>query len=76
MAGLIKRAELVRQLGATVGDAKAAEAIDGAARALNLTPDDLEPEQALRILDALAVEPNIVGIAAKLIRVRMVLDKR
>jgi len=67
--------ELVRLLGATVGDAKAADAIGEAARSLGLMGSSYEQAQALQILDKLGAQSDIVGIAARLVRVRLVLKR-
>jgi hypothetical protein len=75
MAGTstIQRAELVRQLGATVGLAKAQEAIDLAATDLHLPTAELSQDQALKLLETLSAAPSVLGIAARCLKVRAML---
>ena len=70
---LLDRTELVNQLGATVGMAKAENALSQAQTALGLVTSQFNQEQALRLLDELATSPSVLGIAAKCLRVRVVL---
>ena len=75
MATRISREELVKQLGSTVGDIKAAQAIATEAAGLGLDQPELEVPDALRLLDRVAALPGIVGIAAQLMRARVVLRR-
>ena len=70
----MQRSELVSKLGATVGAAKAQSAIDAAARALSLTGEPLTIDDCVKLLDHLAAAPDIVGIAARLLKVQLALQ--
>jgi hypothetical protein len=75
VAARITREELVRQLGSTVGDIKAEQAISTEALGLGLYKLELEIGDAIRLLDRVATLPGIVGIAAQLMRARVLLRR-
>jgi hypothetical protein len=68
------RADLVRRLGATVGLAKAQQAIDGAARTLTLPDAHLSLAQCFTLLERLGATTDIVGIAARLLKAQLMLE--
>jgi len=76
VADRVDKDGLVKQLGATIGDAKAAESVEAAAATLGLLGATYSAEEAVALLDVLAEQPGIVGIAAKLMRVRQVLKAK
>jgi hypothetical protein len=72
-ASTIPVADLVKQLGSTIGDVKARDAIGRAMLELSVTGEVLNQEQTLKILARLATEPGILGISAQCVRVRALL---
>jgi hypothetical protein len=74
MSARISKQDLTRQLGATVGLTKAEQAIQDALVALHLDGENLDQEDTLQILDHLSNTPNVVGIAARFLKVRALLN--
>jgi hypothetical protein len=67
---LPKRA-LIMLLGATLGEEKAREVITEAAKSLGLWDDEYDREQTLQILERIAQQPDLVGIAARFVKSRV-----
>ena len=68
----ISREDVVDLLSASLGTVKAEHAVRAAATALQLG-DSFPLDQALALLDKIAMEPGIVGITARFARTRAVL---
>ena len=68
------RAELIRRLGATVGVAKAQSAVEVTAQALGLTDPSLDAVQCEALLERLGAGPDIVSIAARLLKAQLTLQ--
>ena len=68
----VPRPSLYALLSATIGDDKAMDAVEAAARKLGLPPvQDLTMKQALEVLDEVANTPGIVGITARFAKSRL-----
>ncbi len=66
----IPRAELVLALAASLGAEKSAEVINGALTKLGFAETVLEPSQVDAVLDLLASERGLVGVAARVAKQR------
>jgi hypothetical protein len=76
MAVNLSHQDLVAQLGASLGVAKANELLTEAATAAGLrTTQRYGKEDAIRVLDRLVTTPGLVGIAARCVKVQVVLRK-
>ena len=64
------RAEVVRLLGASLGEDAARALIREAAAELSL-PNDLDREQLLAIVDRLSLRVGLVGTVARFVKVRV-----
>jgi hypothetical protein len=65
------RTDLVQMLSQTIGDERASEAVDGAARELGLGSGPWAPAQAEALLGKIATTPGLVGMAAKFAKMRL-----
>jgi hypothetical protein len=65
--------DLAKLLSASVGDAKALDVVSTAARRANITTGDVDQQQALAILEKIASEPGLLGIAARFAKSRALL---
>jgi hypothetical protein len=63
--------ELVKLLGASIGDEMAAQAIGQACKALDLDPARFDRDQALRVLEKIAETRGLVGISARFAKSRV-----
>jgi len=70
--GRLGKAELAAMLAPALGDEKSRLAVDSAVQALGLG-SMLDRSQALLVLEKLASEPGIVGVAARFTRARLLL---
>jgi hypothetical protein len=69
LAGSVSTGELETMLSA-LGDQKARSLIAAAKARLEIGAGDLDPAQALQILDDLAGQPGLVGVTARFARAR------
>lgn len=67
------RQDVVAMLASALGQEKAGELIDAAARKLGLHPTSLSREQVLSLLDHLAQQPGLPGITARFAKARVIL---
>jgi hypothetical protein len=68
---LLRISTLVEKLGATVGDAKASQAVQSAVDALGADGlMALNQPQVIRLLDVIAGQEGVTGLAARLLRIR------
>ena len=65
-------ADLVAMLGRALGQQLATDLVEEQRQLLGL-PQDLDQQEAMAILEALAVKPGIVGIAANFGKARVIL---
>ena len=63
---------IVGLLSSTLGREQSQELVTKAAARLDITADQLELEQALRVIDLLGAEDGIVGVSARFARARLV----
>lgn len=63
----------IQHMLAALGDAKARDVIDKAARELRITASELESRQALQMLEHIASEPGLIGITARFAKARAIL---
>ena len=63
---------IVGLLSPALGREQSQELVTKAASRLDITADELELEQALRVIDALGEEKGIVGVSARFARARLV----
>jgi hypothetical protein len=70
----LNSAELAHYLASALGDAKALELVEVAVAKLGLVATRLERADALRVLELIAAEPGLVGIAARFVKSRLVLE--
>lgn len=70
----VKRSEIAALLGPNVDAARSARAVDDAARELGVQTESLTPQQAIKVLDALANEDGVVGVAARFAKARFALS--
>ncbi len=68
---LIPRAALAELLASALGEAKAVELVDRAARELGIFAPALTRDQSLEVLGRLADDPGLVGITARFARGRL-----
>ncbi len=71
--GPMARAALVELLAPNLGQEKAQDAVDEAARKLAHAGDTFTMEQALRLLEAVTEAPGIVGITARFAKARLLM---
>lgn len=69
----IRVKDVVRMLGATVGDAKGDEAVKGMLSRMGIVDRELTQEQALELLEQLAKEPGTLGVTARFAKARLLL---
>jgi hypothetical protein len=67
----ITRASLAARLRETLGEDKATELVNQVADQLGLPATDLTLTEALRVLDALASRPGLVGIVSRFAKARL-----
>lgn len=66
--------ELAKFLASALGDSKALELVETAIAKLGLDTARLERGDALRVLELIAGEQGLVGIAARFVKSRLVLE--
>jgi hypothetical protein len=69
----LPRVELVKILGASLGQEKAADAIHHACVRLALKGDAFTMDETMRILETLATTPGLVGTVARFAKARVIL---
>jgi hypothetical protein len=69
----VHRERIAKLLASSLGLEKSVEAIDSAAATLGL-PEVLAPREALRLLEHLARAPGLVGISARFVKARLILQ--
>ena len=70
----LEHGELVAQLSHSLGEEKADELVRSAVARLGVSPTaDFDRDDTMRILEALAVEPGLVGVVARFAKVRVAL---
>jgi hypothetical protein len=74
MSAQLRFDDLVRLLAPNIGMERAATAIQGAAAAVSLQ-EPLTQDQALAVLEHIAVEPGLVGITARFAKSRLILRR-
>jgi hypothetical protein len=62
--------EVAALIAPSLGDEKARAIVADTARSLGMTSAQLENAQCLRLLDAIALQPGIVGISARFAKSR------
>ena len=67
------RSELVAFIAASVGDQVADELLVAIARRLKLNPESFTFDQALLVMEQVAHEPGLVGIAGRFAKTRVIL---
>jgi hypothetical protein len=67
------RAELVAFIAASVGDQVGDELLVSIARRLKLNPESFTLDQALLVMEQVAHEPGLVGIAGRFAKTRVIL---
>jgi hypothetical protein len=71
----LSRDELVKQLGESLGLEKAQEAVAAQLVALGLQGiSELDKQQTLQLLDAMATSSGLVGVVARFAKVRTILQ--
>jgi hypothetical protein len=65
--------EIASLLASAMGTEKAMEVVLGAARRLAITPERIDKERAMALLDQLAGQPGIVGLSARFTKARLIL---
>lgn len=69
----MNRDELIAKLASSVGIDKAKEVVNGTASKLGLGAGDFDRENALKLLEALAQMPGLIGTVARFLKVRVIL---
>jgi hypothetical protein len=65
--------EIALLLSGAMGTEKAQEVVLAATRRLGIRPERIDKEQAMTLLDQLAVEPGVVGLCARFTKARLIL---
>lgn len=66
--------ELASHLASALGEAKALEVVRTAAGQLQLSPEQMNRAQALQVLEVVAKEPGLVGVSARFVKSRLILQ--
>ncbi|MEZ4221356.1 MAG: hypothetical protein R3B13_10565 [Polyangiaceae bacterium] len=69
----VTHAALAELLAPALGDVKAKDVIQAAAEQLHLEHGPLTRDQALALLDHIALGPGLVGISARFVKSRLIL---
>ncbi len=67
---------VVQHLAGALSEAKAREVVDAALASLGYSRGPLSHEQMLEVLEAIAASPGIVGISARFVKSRLILQVR
>jgi hypothetical protein len=70
----VNRNDLIDKLASSVGIDKANEVVDHTATRLGLGAGELDRDGVLKLLEALAQEPGLVGTVARFMKVRVILS--
>jgi hypothetical protein len=70
----IHSSKIAELLSKSIGQEKANEVVLQASKDLNIKGDSLEKEEALQILEKIGESPGLVGIVARLAKVRVRLE--
>lgn len=69
----MNRGELIEKLASSVGVDKATDVVNSTAASLGLGPGDFDRDNALKLLEALAQTPGLIGTVARFLKVRVIL---
>jgi hypothetical protein len=68
----LSRTQLVEMLSESLGAEKAGQVVSETTKRLGVDAYDYDREQALRILEAMAAQPGLVGVVARFAKARVI----
>ena len=68
----LSRTQLVEMLAESLGAEKASQVVAEATARVGITANEYDREQALRLLEAMTMEPGLVGVVARFAKARVI----